>query len=242
MRTCKIFSLAIWFIASHAFALPRGFVYLHQIAPDIEQDMRYAQDNNFTGHPVPGYKSGVCILTRKAAEKLKLVQNAAYQQGYQLKVYDCYRPETSVRAFYQWSQNKSDTRTKARFYPREKKYNLFRKGYIASYSGHSRGSTVDLTLVKIGKNQQPKHPLQRCYDKTARYLDDNSINMGTRHDCFDVSAHYHYTGLSNTQKKNRRRLRTLMTTYGFQPYSKEWWHFSLRNEPFPKTYFDFPVQ
>lgn len=132
---------------------------------------------------------------------------------------------------------------KAFFYPREDKKNLFAKGYIAKESGHTRGSTIDLTLVKIGtKYPNPRAVIPRCFDKTARYQDDNSIDAGTRFDCMDPSANIFYADLSKTQKANRLLLRHLMTANGFKPYPQEWWHFTLANEPYPHTYFDFPVK
>jgi zinc D-Ala-D-Ala dipeptidase len=205
-------------------ALPAPFVYLHQVAPSIIQDMRYASSNNFTGRPVPGYNSPRCILTLQAAKQLQLIQAKAKKKGYSLKVYDCYRPQKAVDAFNRWSQNLSDQKTKAAYYPREKKDTLFDKGYIAHYSGHTRGSTVDLTLVK--------------QDKTGTH----SLDMRTPFDYFDKRTHAYYSGLSKAQKHNRMVLRRLMTGNGFKPYSKEWWHFTLSKEPFPKKYFNFPVQ
>jgi len=238
----KCYILAIF--PSYSFALPDGFVYLKHIAPNIKQDIRYAQSYNFIGRPISGYKQGVCILTKKAAKQLAKVELAAEKIGYRLKVYDCYRPVKAVRTFYRWSQRNNDKKMKAAFYPREEKSQLFGNGYIARRSGHSRGSTVDITLVKTKSTYKPqsRKQLDRCYDKTRAYLNDNSIDMGTRFDCLDISAHYHYSGLSKTQKHNRYILRQLMTKYGFKPYSKEWWHFTLNKEPYPKTYFNFNVR
>lgn len=230
---------SLWTAA--ACALPAGFVYLHPVAPEIIEDLRYASANNFTGQRVPGYRTGRCILTREAARQLALVEKAALKKGYTLKVYDCYRPRRAVKAFYQWSQS-SNTATKTWYYPHEEKNTLFAKGYISLASGHSRGSTVDLTLVKL--NQRGHYPLRingTCYSKTNQHVDDDSINTGTRFDCLDPSAHVFYRGLTAIQRQNRLLLRQLMMAQGFKPYSKEWWHFTLRNEPYPQTYFDFTV-
>lgn len=230
-------------LSNIAHALPKGFVYLKDVAPDIIEDMRYSTHNNFVGNPIPGYLRGRCILTKQAAEQLKKAQKEIKPKGYSLKVYDCYRPQQAVDYFFKWSQNTSDQRKKAQYYPREYKNELFKKEYIAQRSGHTRGSTLDLTLVKLPKI--PKKIIQasltRCYDKTPKYLDDNSINMGTRFDCFDKSAYIDYPNLSKEQENNRLILHNLMIRNGFKPYLYEWWHYTLENEPYPDTYFNFKV-
>ncbi|WP_019215243.1 M15 family metallopeptidase [Legionella tunisiensis] len=237
-----LFLILLYVHVQFANALPAGFVYLHDVAPDIIEDLRYAGSNNFVGHPIPGYQTARCILTQAAAEQLAKAEKAAVAKGYRFKVYDCYRPQTAVNAFYKWSQNTRDLQTKMTFYPREEKRLLFARGYIALHSGHSRGSTVDLTLVKIGAKQpRTSGKPSRCYSQTTAHIDDDSINTGTRFDCLDVSANLSYQKLSKEQKANRRLLQALMVSYGFVPYDKEWWHFTLKNEPYPKTYFDFPV-
>ncbi|CDZ75816.1 D-alanyl-D-alanine dipeptidase [Legionella massiliensis] len=234
--------LVLCSLSQLANALPKGFVYLHDLAPTIIEDLRYTTSNNFIGRPITGYKANRCILTLQAAEHLLRVQQAANQQGYSLKVYDCYRPQRAVDTFYQWSLNPKDSLMKASFYPREDKKYLFAKGYIAQSSGHTRGSTIDLSLVKIGsKTHLSKPATNRCYGKTPSYQDDNSIDTGTRFDCMDRSANTDYQALTKAQKNNRLLLRHLMLTNGFMPYEQEWWHFTLRNEPFPKTYFNFVV-
>ncbi|MBL7480562.1 M15 family metallopeptidase [Legionella bononiensis] len=240
----KIASLLIMLASSSLYALPKGFVYLHEVAPDILQDMRYATSNNFIGNPIPGYLRGVCIVTRQTAEQLKKVEQAVKTKGYTLKVYDCYRPQQAVNYFYKWSQNSKDERQKPEYYPREIKKDLFKRDYIALTSGHTRGSTVDLTLVQLDTANRtiPTHPITRCYDKSPDYLNDNSIDMGTRFDCLDVTANSNYTNLSKSQKANRSLLKQLMISNGFKPYYSEWWHYTLRNEPFPHKYFNFPVQ
>ena len=202
--------------------------------------MKYAGAGNFTGHSIPGYRKGSCILTREAATQLKRAQQEARRHGLSLKVYDCYRPVSAVNYFYQWSQNRHDKARKPWFYPRVPKNQLFTKGYIARYSSHSRASTVDLTLVRPGHSKHHK-PTRSCYGQSDAYLDDNSVDMGTRHDCLDPSAHYNDRHLSSKQNKNRRLLRKIMKQAGFRPYSKEWWHFTLRQEPWKHRYFNFPV-
>ncbi len=239
-RTFLCFTL--YGLSALTHALPNGFVYLHDIAPSIIEDMRYASVNNFVGKPIPGYSAPRCILTRAAALKLQETETAARARGYSLKVYDCYRPQRAVSAFYKWSANPNDTRMQKWFYPHEPKNTLFNKGYIAAYSGHSRGSTVDITLVNLHTKKNKKISASSCSNQSEQLVDDNSINMGTTFDCFDKSAHVFYSGLNQEQRNNRMLLRKLMTQNGFVPYSKEWWHFSLSNEPYPHTYFNFQVQ
>lgn len=239
-----LFFLFLFLIHTTCVALPKGFVYLNDIAPEIMQDMRYATINNFIGTPIPGYTDRTCIISLAAAKQLQKAQQDIKKQGYRLKVYDCYRPQKAVDYFYSWSQIHQLDTNKPKFYPREKKDTLFDKGYIAHSSGHTRGSTVDLTLVKIKKSSQKTitKPLVRCFDTSPHYLDDNSIDMGTRFDCLDPSANIDYPHLSHRQKNNRKLLHNLMIRYGFTPYVHEWWHFTLANEPFPTTYFNFPVK
>ncbi|WED43266.1 M15 family metallopeptidase [Legionella cardiaca] len=238
----KLLLLFLAFLSSQTQALPQGFAYLQQVAPQIIEDLRYATTNNFMGRRVPGYQSHHCILSLPAARQLVNVEKAALAMGYTLKVYDCYRPQRAVNAFYRWSQDDRDQATKMYFYPREEKSMLFAKGYIAKASGHSRGSTVDITLIKLGTTAPSSIASTRCYGKTRDHIDDNSIDTGTRFDCLDVSAHTNYQHLTPQQKANRLLLRNLMMRYGFVPYKEEWWHFTLKNEPYPKTYFDFPVK
>lgn len=209
-------------LSANCLALPSGFTHLHDISPNILEDIRYAGENNFLGEEVPGYLAPKCILTKKAAEQLHQVELEVEKKGYHLKVYDCYRPQMAVNAFIHWSQDLDDKRMKKQYYPSVRKASLFQKGYIAKYSGHSRGSTVDLTLVKQGQT--------------------HSIDMGTRFDFFDRSSRAFYSGLTLEQRHNRLLLRRLMIKHGFKPYNKEWWHFTLKNEPYPKNYFNFKVR
>lgn len=227
-------------VVNQLYALPKGFVYLKDIEPSIIEDMRYASSDNFVGRVIHGYKIDRCILTRQAANKLKKAQKIFLNQGYSIKVYDCYRPTRAVKDFYHWRMSK-DKRMKSYFYPREKKSLLFDRGYIAEYSGHSRGSTVDLSLVEIGaKKTKPKQIDAACYAKHRQQ--DNSVDMGTNFDCLDVASYYAHRDLTKKQKANRQRLRQVMMKVGFKPYKKEWWHFSLRREPYPRRYFNFDVK
>jgi zinc D-Ala-D-Ala dipeptidase len=225
-----------------AVALAPGFVPLADIDPTILQDMRYATKYNFVGRRIDGYRDPVCILHRRAARALRRAQNELREQGYSLKVYDCYRPQRAVDHFVRWSQNGSQ-RMKREFYPRVDKARVLDLGYVARRSGHSRGSTVDLTLIKLPAKEQPRWSrkefgLVSCTAPRRRRYPDNSVNMGTSYDCFDPRSHT----FSGRARENRLLLRRTMDRAGFAPYDNEWWHFTLRNERYPDRYFDFPVE
>jgi zinc D-Ala-D-Ala dipeptidase len=202
--------------------LPNGFVYLERIAPDIKQELRYFSGENFVGRPVDGYLAPKCILTRQAAEAIKKVQEELKPFGLGLKVYDAYRPQRAVNHFIRWARDLDDTKTKNRYYPDVAKENLFKEGYIADRSSHSRGSTVDLTLISLS--------------------DQKEIDLGSSFDWFGPESWPISASASPSQRAHRLLLQLLMEKQGFNPYPQEWWHFTLRDEPFPDTYFDFPVQ
>jgi D-alanyl-D-alanine dipeptidase len=230
----------------HANVMPPDFVHLNDIDPTIIQDMRYATTHNFVGHPIPGYQAATCILTHQAAVQLKKIQTTLNPLGYSLKVYDCYRPTEAVDAFAAWSQNKSDL-TKTEFYPNIDKKNLYELGYVAfEKSSHSRGSTVDLTIVKLPKQTQEKYiphqHLRACYASYSQRFHDNSIDMGTGYDCFSPLSHPDNVNIPLKPFLNRMFLRYWMEKHEFAPLETEWWHFTLTNEPYPDTYFNFPVQ
>ena len=230
--------LGLLCICSPLWALPSGFVYLKDVVPSIQQDIRYATDNNFVGRPITGYKIPQCILTKQAAGALARVQQQLQQKQLNLKVYDCYRPVKAVKDFVIWSRSRNRA-MKQYYYPREPKQLLFKRGYIANYSGHSRGSTVDLTIVSR------KKPIaggahKSCFSPNRTR--DNSLDMGTNFDCLDPYSHFDASGQSQRVKKNRHLLRQMMIKAGFRPYGKEWWHFTLRQEPYPKTYFNFDIE
>jgi len=232
--------------AALAAERPSSFVDAATVVPGLKLDMRYVTANNFIGRPIPGYHAPKCYLTKRAAEALKRVQEELSKQNLGLKVYDCYRPQTAVNAFVKWGKDLADTKMKARFYPNVKKRRLFRSGYIASRSGHSRGSTVDLTVVPLSAPKQPPYdpsaPLASCEGPKAERAPDNSLDMGTGFDCFSRRSHTAFSGIGAEQKKNRRILKSAMARQGFRNLSTEWWHYTLRNEPYRKTYFDFPVE
>jgi len=205
--------------------LPKGFVYADETIPDVRLDMRYAGSHNFVGKPVDGYLKRKCILTREAAEALKKVQEELRPFGLGVKVFDSYRPQMAVDHFVRWAHDLKDTRMKQEFYPDVDKKNLFRDGYIAAKSGHSRGSTVDLTIVSL------------VGEDAGRELD-----LGSGFDFFGLSSWPDSPQIQPPSRAHRLLLRMVMEKHGFRPYPQEWWHFTLNREPWPETYFNFPVQ
>ncbi|WP_339050894.1 M15 family metallopeptidase [Rickettsiella endosymbiont of Xylota segnis] len=199
-----------------------NFVYVNEIIPNIKQDVRYFGKNNFVGRPINGYKKPVCILTNAAAQALLKVQTTLNKQNLGLLVYDCYRPQMAVNDFIVWGQNIEDQTTKNIFYPHIDKRELFKRNYIARRSSHTRGSTVDLTIVDLKNNQV--------------------LDMGTSFDYLDPLSHPDNRDITEEQFKNRMLLRSLMIKYGFIPIRTEWWHFTLKNEPYKNTYFNFFVE
>ena len=198
-----------------------AFVLLAEHIPSIIQEIRYYSTYNFIGDRIDGYEQPCAILTKDAARALKSVSNEMNVMGYRLKIFDAYRPAIAVKHFVLWGIEDTDIRMKPYFYPDLDKEELFMKGYIATKSSHSRGSTVDLTLLDM---------------KTGKELD-----MGSPFDYFSDISHPDYTGITREQFENRMLLRNVMIRNGFEPYDCEWWHFTLRDEPFPDTYFEFPV-
>ncbi|MDR6977439.1 D-alanyl-D-alanine dipeptidase [Streptomyces sp. 3330] len=224
---------------------PADFVALRTVDPTILQEMRYFTPHNFVGERVDGYRRPICILTRPAAEALHRAQRTLLSRGYTLKVYDCYRPQRAVDHFVRWAEDLGDRTTKAEFYPNVDKTRLFADGYIAEKSGHSRGSTVDLTIVKLPavptRPYVPGEPLVPCYAPREERFPDNSIDMGTGFDCFDTLAHTLDPRVQGAQRANRLLLKGTLEGHGFVNLAEEWWHYTFRPEPHPDTYFDFPV-
>ena len=200
---------------------PSGFVLLADYAPHVVQEIRYYSTYNFIGERIDGYEEPCALLTIEAARALKAVSSELIVQGYRLKVFDAYRPACAVKHFILWGIEDQDIRMKPYFYPELEKQELFARGYIARQSSHSRGSAVDLTLLDM---------------KTGRELD-----MGSPYDLFSEVSHPDYRGITEEQYANRMILRRVMLRNGFRPIDCEWWHFSLENEPYPDTYFSFPV-
>jgi D-alanyl-D-alanine dipeptidase len=226
--------------------LPQGFVRISEVDPSIVQEIRYAGFHNFIGRPARGYDAPECWLTSEAAQALSKVQQTARKNGMTLKVYDCYRPQRAVQDFVQWAQALSELSMKAEFYPHEDKAKLFADGYIAAKSGHSRGSSVDLTLVPVPvpaqAEFQPGQALVSCTETVGKRFADNSLDMGTGFDCFDSKSHGDSNLVPEAAQKNRKLLSQWMNEQGFQGLKEEWWHFSFKPEPFPTTYFDFPIR
>ncbi|MEU1132359.1 M15 family metallopeptidase [Streptomyces sp. NPDC005900] len=224
---------------------PKEFVALRDVDPTIIQEMRYITPHNFVGEPIDGYKKPMCILTAPAAKALHKAQRSLLRKGYSLKVYDCYRPQRAVDQFVRWAKDLGDERMKAEFYPHVDKSRLFADGYIAEKSGHSRGSTVDLTVVRLPAQPTrpyvPGEPLAPCHAPRSERFPDNSVDMGTGFDCFDTLSHTDDPRVSGQQRAHRELLRGALSEAGFVNLPEEWWHFTHKPELFPDTYFDFPV-
>ena len=211
----------ISFVASTQ-SLPKGFVDLSNIDASIQKELRYFTNNNFIGQPIDGYYKDVVILTKKTALALQKAQQYFLKDSLSLKIFDAYRPQQAVDHFVKWAKDLEDTIRKQQYYPTIPKSKLFALGYIARKSGHTRGSTVDLTLVNLKTNQE--------------------LDMGSSYDFFGNVSHPFNPEITKIQQKNRFLLRKILLANGFLPYENEWWHFTLKKEPFPKTYFNFPIE
>ncbi len=197
------------------------FVLLSDYIPGIIQEIRYFSTYNFVGERVDGYEEPIALITKDAARALKNVANQANAQGFRLKIFDTYRPVNAVKHFVLWGIEDLDQRMKPFFYPDIEKQELFKQGYIAGQSSHSRGSTIDLTLLDMSTGKE--------------------VDMGSPFDYFSKVSHPDYKGITKEQYENRMLLQDLMVRNGFEPIDCEWWHFTLKDEPFPDTYFEFPV-
>ncbi|CAF1090215.1 unnamed protein product [Rotaria sordida] len=226
--------------------LPSGFVYLHNIIPDIQVSLRYATEENFMGCVVNSYYSNVAIMTEAAALALKQAQQLAKENGYELVIYDSYRPQKSVNHFIKWSEDPNDLQIKKdHYYPRINKEDSFKLGYIARKSGHTRGSTIDLTIIPIGKSLlNPLVPIKRILNdnSTILFLDDGTVDMGSSFDLFDEASHTNSKLVNENHQQMRMMFKSIMEKVGFINYQREWWHYTLKNEPFPDVYFDFDVK
>ncbi len=236
-----IFALltAVSAVPAWAQPLPQGFVHLADVAPAIRQDIRYAGARNFMGRPAAGYQAGECVLTRRAAEALARAQAEIAPRGVTLVVWDCYRPQRAVADFMAWTRDAGDQRMRAIYYPRVDKRDLSVQGYLSSRSTHSRGSTVDLGIARIGVPAAGGNGA--CTAAQGVRIDDGVLDFGTAYDCFDTLSHVRAPGIGREAAANRALLAGLMQHHGFRAYAKEWWHFQLRDEPFPTQSFDFPV-
>ena len=198
-----------------------GFVVLADFIPQIVEEIRYHSTYNFVGERIDAYEEACALLTKEAARALKAVSNEMIVKGYRLKIFDAYRPVSAVTQFKLWAIEDLDIRMKDYFYPEIEKQDLFKLGYIAAQSSHSRGSTVDLTLLDMKSGKE--------------------IDMGSPFDLFSEKSHPDYRGITDEQYQNRMLLQSVMVRNGFLPLDCEWWHFTLKDEPYPDTYFEFPV-
>ncbi|MBR4461858.1 MAG: M15 family metallopeptidase [Erysipelotrichaceae bacterium] len=197
------------------------FVLITDAVPDVILEIRYYSTYNFIGDRIDGYEEPLAFLTKEAAQALKEVSDELVEKGYRLKIFDAYRPQKAVDHFMRWAQDFDDTRMKQYFYPELEKDVLFPLGYIAEHSGHSRGSTVDLTLFDMNSERE--------------------VDMGGTFDYFGELSHPDYMDITEEQYENRMILREAMLNHGFKPLEEEWWHFTLKDEPYPNTYFTFPI-
>ncbi|MFT7461649.1 MAG: D-alanyl-D-alanine dipeptidase, partial [Planctomycetota bacterium] len=204
--------------------LPSGFVYIKDVIPNIQCEVRYYTDDNFIGQNIDGYIKPRCILSIESTNALKKVQEELNAQSLALRIYDAYRPQKAVDHFVRWARDLDDTKMKSSYYPEVDKRDLFKNGYIAEKSGHSRGSTVDLTIISL----QTKEPQE--------------LDMGTTWDFFGPQSWPASEKVTLAQRSNRMLLQNTMMKFGFMPIEEEWWHFTLENEPFPNEYFNFDVK
>lgn len=202
--------------------LREGFVYAQDIIDDLAVELRYCNDDNFVGQQIDGYNKEVVIMTDLAAKALRKIQDTLKTQGLGIKIYDAYRPQRAVNHFVRWAKQINDTLQKEAYYPNVKKRNLFSQGYIASKSRHSSGSTLDLTIINLETGEE--------------------LDMGTPYDFFGPESWVVNNKVTKKQQENRQLLQHVMLTNGFRNYPKEWWHFTLRAEPYRNHYFDFPVE
>lgn len=200
---------------------PSGFVVLGDFVPGIIQEIRYYSTYNFIGDRIDGYEEPIALVTKEAARAIKAAANDFFVQGYRLKVFDAYRPACAVKHFVLWSLEDQDVRMKPYFYPDLEKQELFSKGYVAKQSTHSRGSTVDVTLLDAATGKE--------------------LDMGSPFDFFGEVSHPDYKDITEEQYENRMKLQSVMVRNGFKTIETEWWHFTLAKEPYPETYFEFPV-
>ena len=222
MKKYVIFFIVLFCLEGKGQKLPDGFTYLSEIDPTIKKELRYFTSNNFIGTPIDGYKNNKIILTTPAARALKEIQTKLMSSGLSIKIFDAYRPQQAVDHFVRWAEAVNDTLMKQYYYPDVKKLDLFRRGFIASKSGHTRGSTVDLSIVDVKTNKE--------------------LDMGSSYDFFGEASHPFFKNITPNQKKNRMLLRNIMIKNGFIPYDNEWWHFTLKEEPYPTTYFNFTIE
>lgn len=223
--------------------LPRGFVYIKDVDASIIENMRYYTSENFIGKRLDGYLGKDLILTKVAAKALSNVQQELRKDGYSLVVYDAYRPQETVDQFVRWAKDVGDQSTKEKYYPNIDKEIVLKAGYITKTSGHSRGSTVDLTIIKLGEKVKNITSERRVLKDGSiiTYLNDGTVDAGSSFDLFDRASHHDSEIIDKKYLEMRNLLRSAMRKHGFYEFDKEWWHYTLENEPFPTTFFNFPI-
>ena len=224
--------------------LPEGFVYVHDVLHSARISPRYYMDDNFTGRQTPGYNAPVVIITEVVAERLKEAAAIVAKNGFDFVIYDGYRPQRAVDSWGVWANDLSDQLMQETYYPRLDKRDVFGAGYLAKLSQHSRGAAIDLSLIKKENAAKPSVPVKRTLTdgSIVTHLDDGSVDMYTHFDLFDDASHHDTLLIPAEYLQWRNYLREVMVSVGFQPYKNEWWHYSVKDEPFPDTYFDFLVE
>ncbi len=236
-------TMALLLITSSLTALPEEFVYLDEIDKTIQISMRYFSTENFVGSRLDGYKTARIIMTKKAAAALCNAQKELLLDGFCLVVYDAYRPQKAVDHFVHWSTTPDNQTIKEKYYPEIAKEQCFELGYIGKKSGHTRGSTIDLTIIKVGDQlKTPTLSWRTMNEKLIPFLDDGTVDMGSSFDLFGPASHHDSPLMPQKYTALRNYLRAKMIKHGFKPYAEEWWHYTLVNEPFPTTYFDFDIE
>jgi len=222
LRILNLIFLILFFLTSNGFAFEKELlVDVKKLIPTIKLDIRYFTNENFIGKKIDAYEAPKCFLTLEATKALSAVQKELLDKNLSLKLFDCYRPQSAVNHFVRWAKDLNDTKMKSKYYPRVEKRDLFRDGYIAIKSGHSRGSTLDVTIVD---------------------LNNSELDMGTGFDYFDLKSHTENSYISLTSLKNRLFLREIMNKHGFKNLKEEWWHYCLINEPYLFKYFDIVIK
>lgn len=238
------FAAELDFTGSQDRILPEGFVYLNDIDPTIIVNLKYNTSDNFMACPARGYNSPKAILTLEAANALKAVQDELKSKSYSLVVYDAYRPRKAVEQFVEWIDNPKDQKNKDKFYPNVQKAELINLGYIAEESDHSRGSSVDVSMIRIDKDLTPINEVKRVLGDGSEilFLDDGTLDMGSSYALFDEVSAHNCPKNSSLGDINRRILKNIMLKHGFKPFEKEWWHYTYIKEPFADTSFDFDIR
>ena len=238
--------LFCFIIKSSLNRIPKQFVYIRDIDPTIKVNLKYYGEDNFIGRRVPHYKANIGIMTKEAAKALSKAQKTFLSKGYSIVVYDAYRPDSSVKYFVEWMNDVNDTIRKKYHYPYVETKADMVDVYIASRSGHSRGSTVDMSIIEVDKELLAKSVYEeRIFnDKVYPFNNDNTIDCGTSFDLMDPAswADNNYMNFTDIQISNRNFIKKVMENSGFEVLPEEWWHFTLKDEPYPDTYFDFDIE